>query len=118
MPTSPPIPPAARSPFGPEGAPKPLEDVSHRVRQAAERHGRQQSAAATAWRRPEAASVHPLLKVAAAAFVGYALGTIFHGRAAPPPPPPPPPRPRAPARRAASFRAPMDGEARSPIRFR
>ena len=117
MPTQPSIPPAARSPFGPGGEPKTFEDVSHRVRHAA----RRQERAATS-DRPDAGpgGLHPLLKVAAALFAGYAVGTIVHGRPEPRRPlPPPRPRPPAPSQPATAFRTVRPaGEGRSNIRFR
>ena len=88
MPTQLPIPPDARSPYGPDGVPKTFSDVTHRVRRAADHLEHADEPA------PTAAGVdlgHPLLKLAAAAFVGYTLGRLVHRRSREAPSLPPAP---------------------------
>jgi hypothetical protein len=117
MPKRPSIPRAARTPFGPDGEPKTVQDVSHRVRRAAARqNGRRGGEPAPAATPSDFDATTPLLKLAGAALFGLALGTIIHRRAAPkslPAPPRPRPRP-APVYQASR---PADGQ-RSHVRFR
>lgn len=76
MPTTPPVPPAARTPYGPEGVMKDHADVTHRVRHAAERLERDERSAA----QPDFDELGPLLKLAGAALAGYVIGALIHRR--------------------------------------
>lgn len=83
MPSLPPVPPAGQSPFGPEGVPKTFEDVSHRVRAQAQRHARDEATRndeppTSVRSAPTLDARVPVVGIALATMIGYALGTVVH----------------------------------------
>lgn len=79
----PPIPPASRPTHGPDGVPKELEDVTHRVRHQAQRLQRQERDAEPGDTKPPSpipGLSSPMLNAIIAGFAGYVIGYLTVNR--------------------------------------